>query len=289
MTLSNPIGIYGIQQATIIDRVTNAMCGLVVLGDFDNQNTEPLVPLYGGGSVFPYEVASGHADAKLKMTVKQYDLNALKYLGGSISTSFTENLSGEASGFVSTLANLAGSSVMSATTGIASVGIQTSANPSFGTYIVKAVSATTVDVYLDNNLDGVTYIDDSLKITASPLTITATSVTNIPGTGLKLTGGSGTIGMTTGDMASFSARPENTYNFEYHGGAPGVSKPEFTLRVFTEKLSGNKYRYIEYPRVKGNGISFKNKEKNWSDFDSELMVLFDATVGYAYRIGVIGR
>lgn len=290
MPLSNPVGMYGIQQATIIDRTTKAMFAMLVLGDFDNQNNEPLVPLYGGGSPYPWDVASGHADAKLKMNVKQYDLNALKYLGGSISTSFTENSSGEASGYASGLTNEVGTSISNATTGVASIGIQSGQNPVFGNYLLKAASATTVDVYLDNQLDGVSYVDDTLKITSSPLTVPGTGGNvNIPNTGLKIVGGSGTVAFTTADIASFSARPQNAYNYEYQGGVPGVSKPEFMLRIFTEKLGGNKYRYIEYPRVKANGVSFKNKEKNWSDFETELMVLFDSAKNYAWKVGVTNR
>lgn len=290
MAFSNPVTAFGIHQVTIEDRTTFDRFTALVLGDFGNENKEEQIPLQGGSSSFPWDTASGYADSKISLTFMQYDLNVLKYLGGYNSTTanYTEDADGDAAGAVSALVNKSGTSVFNATTGIASGAPKSSENPVFGNYLVKAVSATTVDVYLDNNLDGVAFVDDALKITSSPLTITASTGVDIPGANVTLTGGSGTIGMTTGDIAQFTVKPINTYNFEYKGGGAGTVKPEFKLTAFLEKLD-TKYRVIEYPRVKANGISFNAKKKDWSSFESELMILNDTTAGYAFKFTAINR
>lgn len=291
MTLSQPVNMFGVHQATIEDRTTKERFTLRVMGDFANENSEENIPLQGGSQAYPWAVAPGRAEATVNLTVKQYDLNVFKYFSGKNDTTanYTENTSGEAAGYASALANILGSSAFDASTGVASAGVKTSTNPVYGDYIVKAVSATTVDVYLDNNLDGLTFVDDSLKITASPLTVPSGSTVEIPGTNIELTGGSGTIGMSTGDMARFSVRPQNAYNFEYKMGATGASKPEFSLSIFPEKINGNQYRRLYYPRVVANGISFNAAEKEWATFESELMILFDSSLGYAGKVDVVGR
>lgn len=290
MALSNPVTGFGIHQVTIEDRTTFARFTAMVLGDFGNENKEEQIPLQGGSSPFPWDTATGYADSKISLTFMQYDLNLLKYLGGYNGTTanYTEDADGDAAGAASTLVNKSGSSVFHATTGVASVAPKSSQNPVFGNYLIKAVTSTTVDVYLDNNLDGVAFVNDALKITASPLTITAATGVDIPGANVTLTGGSGTIGMTTGDIAQFSIKPINTYNFEYKGGAPGTVKPEFKMTAFLEKLNTS-YRCIEYPRVKANGVSFNAKKKDWSSFESEFMVLFDSAVNYAFKFTAINR
>lgn len=289
MTISNPITQFGIHQAVIKNRTTHQLSTLLVVGDFGPAFKQADVKLYGGSSAFPWDTAAGNADATVSLTVKQFDLAAFKYFAGDSGSNYTEDSDGDPTGYVSALTNKIGTSVFSATTGIASAGIVTSGNPKFGGYYVKAASATTVDVYLDNSIDGVPVIDDNLKITASPLTITTGAAVTIPGTDLKLTGGSGTIAMTTADIAYFSARPQNNYYSEYQIGANGVVKPEFDLQILAEKTTTGIYRVLHMPRVKSDGFTIKGAEKAWATFDTTLTVLKDVSLGYAARYITVGR
>lgn len=292
MTLSNSIKAFGLHQVTFIDRVTYDQFTAKILGDFDADFTEENVPLYGGSSSYPWDNATGKAKSTITLTFKQYDLNTLKYLSGynASTANYTEDTDGDAAGAISSLTNLVGTSVSNSTTGVASGAPKSAQNPIFGDYYLKATGAATLDVYLNNDLGGLTYQNDALKITSSAITVPGTGGTvDIPNANITLTGGSGAIAFTTGDMAKFSAKPINTYNYEYKGGAAGASKPEFTLMIFTEKLSTNQYRFLELPRVKANGVSFKMKEKDWATFESEMMVLQDETKGYAWRWGIYNR
>lgn len=292
MTLSNPITSFGVHQATIEDRTTFERFTALILGDFSFDNSQEQIELRGGSSSYPWDTADADSESSVKLEVKQYDLGLLKYLNGINSTvaNYSEDTDGEAAGAAAGLSNLIGTSVFNATTGVASVAPKSSQNPVFGNYILKAASATTVDVYLDNNLDGLAFVDDSLKITSSPITIPNSGATvDIPGANITITGGSGTVAMTTGDMASFNARPINNYLYEYKGGAPGASKPYFKMTVFTEKLGSGLYRAYEFPRVRANGVGFKNARKEWASFDADIKVLYDSTAGYAFKSLVIGR
>lgn len=289
MTVRDPIGAFGVHQATIIDRTTDAMNRLYVLGDFSAALGGENIPLRGGSSPYPWATAQGEAEAEVTLTIKQYSLDAMKYLIGTNSSTpnYTEVTSGEdTAGDVSALTNFIGTSVFDAATGIATATRKSSSNPIFGNYIVKAVSATTVDVYLDNNLGGVAYVDEALKITASPLTITASTAVEIPGTNIELTGGSGTIGMTTGDIARFSARPYNNYNFEFKGTA-NLVRPYFKLRLFTEVIEGGSIRYIEFPRVQAGGFNISQAYKEFGEIENTMMIMNDANLGYAWKMGVI--
>lgn len=287
--LSNPIQSFGVSQATIEDRTTKDKAPLVILGEITSEFSQELIDNYGGSNPFPWASAPGVADASLSMTVKQYDVQVLKYLAPYIASALTENTSGDVSGFAGNLANVIGASAFNATTGIASVAPTASQSPVFGDYLIKVVSATTVDVYLDNQLDGLDYVNDALKINSTPITIPGTSGTvAIPGTNLTLTGGSGAIAMTIGDIARFNARPINAYNYEFLIGKTGASFREFSLTIFAEKI-GQGYRALHLPRVIANGTPINFPEKEWSTFEATLKILYDSTVGYAAKWIVVGR
>lgn len=292
MPLSQPLTGFGLHGATIIDRTTNEFAGMLkIISESNPDLGQETISLQGGSSPYPWDSAPGYATGELAITLKQYDLQALKYFGGvnTVSANYTEDSDGEASGYASALENVVGTSVFNATTGLASVAITTLASARFGEYLIKATADDDFDVYLDNDLDGDIFINDLLKITNSPLAIGDTSATvAIPNTGLTITGGSGTVNMTPGDIARFNIRPANDYFAEYKGGGSGTSLPEFGLKIYLEK-QGDKYRELYLPRVRSSGIKPSHSEKEFSTLESTLTVLFDSVKGYAYRYQWVGR
>ncbi len=290
MTLSNPTSMFGLHMATIRDRVTKETHPMRIIMEANPDFSQENIPLQGGRSPFPWATAPGYAEASLSLTIAQYDLNILKYLQGYGAATYSENASGDATGNVTAVINEVGTSAVNATTGVASVQVKSGANPVFGDYILEVTGADTVDIYLNNNLDGVTFQTDDMKITSSALTVPGTGGTiEIPGVNLEIVGGSGTIAMTTGDKLSFSVRPVNTYNFELAGGASDEVKPEFELFIFTEKLPGGMYRALHVPRVIANGVSPSMEAKGWAQLESELMVQYDSALDYAWKFRSIGR
>lgn len=291
MTLSNPITMFGIHQATIEDRTSKDRSTLKVIGGGELNTTQDPIVNNGGSQAYPWGSENGFVGSpQIDLTVKQYDINTFKYFAPSLAASITEDVDGDTAGAIAGFANLTGSSVFEATTGIASIAITSGATPKFGSYIIKAASATTVDLYIDNDLDGATMVNDSLKITSTPITVPGSSATVADAvSGITLTGGSGSIAMTTGDMARVTVKPINNYNFEYLGGQIGEVFPEFKLTIFGEKVNGSGYRYLELPRVKASGLPVSFNEKDWSTFTTTITVMYDTTLGYAYKFGVTGR
>ena len=200
----------------------------------------------------------------------------------------TENAA-EASGAVTTLTNKNGTSVQVATTGIASVGLKAgeTADLKDGVYVVKAVSATTVDVYAISDIyfregDDVTYQDDDGKITASALTISTGAAVEIPNTGVELTGGSGTIGMTTGDTAIFEIRSTNEGSFEYEY-SENPTPIEFGCYFFSQKKANGEYQRLYVPRCKLSSFPTGMTEKEWQEAEVTIKVLYDNAAGYSKK------
>ena len=234
------------------------------LGDVSFEPTQETVKLFGGSQPFAWASENGNADASVSLTVKQYDAKALKYLNAFDAAALTENSSGDTTGATVNLANVEGTSVFDATTGVASVAPKSGENPIYGDYLLVAASATTVDIYLNNNLGSGVDLDDALKITGTPITIPGTGGTiDIPTANITLTGGSGAIAMTTGNIARFNARPINNYNFEFQFGKAAACFNEFSMWIIVEK--------------------------DFSTFETELSVLYDSSLDYAAKFEVIGR
>ena len=279
MTVNNPITSFGVYQATIKDLVTFDMFQILILGSIEPDLTQDLVELRGGGAAFPWAAAPGEAKGEIKMTIKQYDAGVLKYFSPWESGSISESSAGEVAGSVGALSNVVGTSVKSATTGIASIAVDPAGALKFGDYVVKAASATAVDIYVNTDIDDLTYVDDALKLTATPITITtgATVVSN----GIQFTGGSGTIGMTIGDKMAFSIRPISSYMMQHQIGRMGAAPREFELTVVAEKI-GSKIRVVRFPKViSSGGAALKFLYKDWATFDATIKILQDPAAGYA--------
>lgn len=277
--VSNPITSFGVYQATIKDLVTHDMFQILILGSVEPDLTQDLVELRGGGAAFPWAAAPGEAKGEIKMTIKQYDAGVLKYFSPWETGSISESSSGEVAGNITTPVNAIGTSVYKATTGIASITVDPASRLKFGDYIVKAASATTVDIYVNTDIDDLSYVDDNLKITSAPISITTAG--NTDSNGLRFVGGSGTIGMTTGDIMTFSVRPITSYMMQHQIGRMGAAPREFELTVVAEKI-GSKVRVVRFPKViSSGGAALKFLYKDWATFDATIKILQDPAAGYA--------
>ncbi len=129
-----------------------------------------------------------------------------------------------------------------------------------------------------------TYQGDTLKITASPLTITTGTAVTIPNFGIELTGGSGTIGMTTGDTASFSVRPENTKSSDIIVGAASTSLPAFGAVILSQKRSTAEMFEIEAFNCIGYGMPIPMNEMAFSTTDLKVVCLYDSVQDSVFSI-----
>lgn len=275
MPLSSPIGVFGIHSITPYKLSDGTPYGTMrVLGQLTITNAIDLVSLMGGSSKDAWAVELGKRDVQVTATIREIPDFLWQILAGkAITVGSPDALAG-----VTTLTNLLGTSVKQAATGIASAGVLTGSETDvkYNAYVVKAVSATTVDVYGLTDVDfsqGPTlqdWVDDTMKLTATPLTITMGAAVNIPGVGLKLTGGSGTIALVVGDTAYFVARPENTINNLVAVGTKDERFVPFGLMCQAQRKSDGTIFNFNFYKVMAGGIPFNMKEQAFSEWELKI-------------------
>lgn len=288
MALSSPRTIFGIHSITPYNRSTGEFYGTAkVLGGSTFSLTGETISLMGGSSKYAWQVEDGTIEAELAMTLREYpDFGFEVFLGKAL----TEN-TGETTGDTSSLSNKTGTSLFDASTGIATATAKSSseADMKLGKYVIKAVSATTVDVYASTDADFArgtdkTYENDLLKITASPLTITTSAAVEVPGYGIELTGGSGTIALVTADTCVFDVRPINTSNVEATFGGSSDIYPEFGCLVYGQKVgSGNMFE-IDIFRLKAIGMPIGFTANEFSEAEITAKAFFDSSKNGVFSI-----
>ena len=296
MALSAPITVFGVNAITLVNRadfVTNAKT-FKVIGELQIPFEADLEPLYGGSNRFMWEAEAKTFKTDLTINLKQYDESLYYWLmGGAVTTG-----SVEASGAVTILTNQQGTSVKVATTGVASVALHAGSTTDLkaGFYVVKAASATTVNVYAMTDVDfsaGTSItgsFSDDMKINASPLTITTGgAMTLIPNLGVDLVGGSATIGMTTGDTAYFEVRPANVANTQTIIGNLATTLNKCAMYFSAMKKSSGEIFYGFATKVQPAGFSMPFKEVAWSTHSDKLAMMYDSNFDACCQLRRITR
>ncbi len=286
MPLSQNRSVFGIHSVCAYNPSTFEPYGIFkVLGALTLTNTGEQIPLNGGSQLYPWAVEKGANNAEGSILVREIPNFSYEAFQGA---SVTENAA-ETGGAVTTIANVKGASVVAAT-GIASVGLKSGQSSSVkaGMYVVKAASTTTVDVYALTDVDflkgtDLTYQNDALKITASPLTITTAGVVEIPGTGLELTGGAGTIGMTAGDTAWFDSRPINTASRTVTVGAANQTIPDVGLMCVAQKRGSGEIFFLDIFRAACSGFPYNLTEKAFQESEISFQAYYDSTRNGVFR------
>lgn len=279
MPLSNPRLIYSVHSFTAINRTTGLPYGTAkVLQGSSFQFSGELVSLRGGSQRYAYAVEDADITAEISLNVSQYEDFLMELFLGNAPTSNAA----ETGASVTSIANKQGTSIAGVATGIISVGVKSGSESEvkFARYTVKAVTTTTVDVYASTDADfgregDLSFQNDALKITASPLTITQDTAVEIPGTGLELTGGSGTIGMTADDTATFNSRPINTKSMDVVIGGINDIFPEFEAVMMAKKRGNGELFEITAYRCKGVGQGFGLERNAWSQSEITAEAFYD--------------
>lgn len=278
MALSQPVTLFGIHEVTPYNRSTGLPYGILrVLAGSSLSLSGEIIKLMGGSSPYPWAAENGVITAEMGLKVKELPSWMFNlFLGGTVTDTVDDP------GKVSTLTNTKGTSVV-ATTGIASVGVKTGseADLKFGAYIVKAVSATTVDVFGVTDVDSnrgvaIEFIDDALKLTSSPLTIATTTAVTVPNLGVELTGDSGTIALVDGDTAVYEATPPSTLLTEITVGALASNVPEFGAFVTAQKQADGSMWLFDVYRLKALGLPLGMEEKAYGDIEITSTMLYDS-------------
>jgi len=277
MGLSNDFLSYGIHSSVPYRRSDKLPYGIfkILAGGTISLSAE-FEDLFGGSNKYAWASEAKTISSEYVATVKSLpDFLFELFLAAEVTTT-----AASATGTITAL--VAGKGTLVDAVGLASVGIESGeeAELKTGLYVVKAVSATTVDVYCLTDIDfsngtDISYKTDDLEITASALTISTGAAVSVPNTGIELTGGSGTIDMTTGDTATFSVAPA-------HGGIStiviGKSGANFTqhgqMALAAKQASGDILE-INMHKVVGAGVPISLEETTFSSFELTSKLLFD--------------
>ena len=235
--------------------------------------------LTGGSEKFIIASEPKTITPEMKITTKDYRNFLYEiFMGATV----IENAA-EALGNVDTITNVKGTSTVDATTGIASIAVKggSEADLKFARYVVVVISATTVNVLASTDIDfrkgtNVAYQNDELEVLAADLTIPdAGGTVDIPGFGLTLTGGSGTVAMTIGDTAEFEVRSINEGSTTIEIGDAGTTFPEFGAIVYAQKRGSGEMFEIECFRCIGAGLPHNFEEKVFAAAELTVKVLKD--------------
>ena len=280
---------FGIHQATFKDILDPSKWGMAkILGSAEPDMKQELIPLEGGSNIVPWGAAPGRASGELTLTIRQYDKQILRFLAPWISTAEVEDSDGEAAGSVTALTNVVGTSASTATTGIASIAVGTAASLAPGKYKAVVTAAGTIDLYVDYDGSGkAEYQNSDMKINSSAITIPSGST--VSSHGVTFTGGSGTIGMTVGDIATFTVNPISNYLLTNYFGKAGAVSREFSLTIYSECVGG-KIRRTTYPRcIASASTPPQFLENDWASMEATINVLQPETVDYVAETLFINR
>lgn len=280
MTLSDPQCLFGVHSVTAYNPDTRLPFGTAkVVGSVSFNNAGEIIDLFGGSNLYPWKKETGVIDASGTFLFREYPDWAFEaFLGKAATVNAAEAL-----GSVDTIANRGGTSAVAAT-GLLSVGVKAASEADVKStrYVVLVVSPTTVDVYAMSDADfavgaDLTFQNDALKITASPLTIATGADVDIPNTGLELTGGGGAIAMTTGDTASFISRAINDGSTEVIIGSDTSAYIDVGLVFHGQRQKNGTVMSLDIFRALGIGMPFNFTEKAFGDVEIPWGAQFDAS------------
>lgn len=278
---------FGIHGVTVRDYFSGLpIAELDVVGDLTLPVTAETEALFGGSHVWPVAGEPKTIMSEGSLELREYPEEIAEYFVAGVGV----KTAASATGAVTAPANYKGTSAMSATTGVASAGIKTgeNANLKAGQYIGVVVTASTVDIYATTTVDakkGTAYTvqGDNLKITATPLTIATTTPVEIPNTGIELTGGSGTIGMTVGDTFYFEVYPPHAGVETITMGQEGAAFKRVALTLAAQKRTTGEIGYIECPNALCLGLPIGMSEKGWSGGGVDIKIFTHETFDFAMK------
>ena len=275
---------FGIHSVSAYNRTTGLPYGeLAIVGDCSVSFAASSVDLRGGSSLYPRATEITEIDSSVSCNVRSFpDWIMELWMAGTTTTTAAASTSGT----ISALSNVIGTSAYVATTGVATVELASGGIADLKTnyYRVVVASATTVNVYAGSDFQftrgtDLYFDNDALKITTSALTVTTSGVaTAIPGTGLQLTGGSGTIAMTVGDVFEFEVSEPHSGISDIDIGVPGNTFPEHGLWLFgKERGSGEKVLIDCYKAQCVSGLTYNMSMADFSSTDATIKLLLDTS------------
>jgi hypothetical protein len=235
----------------------------------------------GGVAKSPWDTQITEEASELSFTLAEFAPFLAPLFGGAI----IEYNPAEANGYVGELVNKVGTSIVSASAGVASIGLKASEGEKLagGLYILEAIAGDKLAVYYSNDAflkEGQSFIDDSLRI-IEELTITDGGTVDVANGsisyGLQIVGGAG-VSFTIGDTAAFEVREPNSGSSKARFGSVKAKRPYFSALLYSENKDGS-YSAIEVPRLKSSsGFPLNFTVKDYMKTELKADALYDSSV-----------
>lgn len=287
MGLSDPRIIYGVHSISPYSRTDGTPYGILkVIGSADIALTSALEQLFAGSNKFAWAAENKTMATDLSAKVKAYPgfLFSL-FLGATVT-----DVGVDAAGTISTVANKKGTSVVAAT-GLASVTVKAAskANLKFGKYVAKALTSTTLAIYLISDIDlgrgtAAVYTDDTLVLTESTITISTATGTDVTDLGLTFTGGGSATAFVVGDTATFSVLPPSTKSSSIVVGSSTTTFPNFGALLLAQKRATGEMFEIDAHNCVGGGLPISFNENAFSEAPLKVVCLYDSTLDRVFTI-----
>ncbi len=269
---------FGVKAGIFYDIDTFAPLGIFrVIRSAEYTKEVEAMPLTGGHRNGAWAIEQGEITHSLVMTIAELPNFLLTQLNQGEATDYTGE---DTSGSVGTIANKDGTSVVDATTGIASVALISGSGAKLpvGKVVVKATSATQVSVYaLGDVASGAIPVTDELPLLASGVTIANSGATvDLADYGLRFTSGSGTIAMTTGDTAYFETRPANSKTTKISMADSNSEVKYVGVILVYPKNAAKKQRIVEFFKVGfAGGLPLSANTREFSELEITATPLLD--------------
>ncbi len=145
--------------------------------------------------------------------------------------------------------------------------------------MIKAVSADEIDIYASQNIDHsrgtkIVLADGSCKINATPIDISG-ATTDVAELGIRITKGTGTVTLVTGDTAVFWCHKPTSESYDVEFGQSGAEFAEFGLLAFGQKAANGSINMLEMYKCKAGGMPINFKEKGWSEWSGTIKALYN--------------
>ena len=190
------------------------ICLLKAVSGFNFDFGQTVVEHRGANSMYPYAADITMSNSKITFTAKEFPP---KLMNLGLNTVATEGAA-EPAGNIGELEDVtssgeAGTELTDSTKGLGAIAETLGQHKRDGTYIIKVVSASTIDIYPYDDADDINMAFEELgKVNATPYTMTSNEGTGaetvITELGITITAGTA-VDMTTGDTAKLVIRKDN--------------------------------------------------------------------------------
>lgn len=289
MALSDPRIIFGVHSVSPYSRTTGEFYGILrVLGGSSLSLSGELIKLNGGSNKYPWAVEDGLISAEMSLKVKEYPSFLFELFMGKAPTDVTTP---DTDGTVSAVTDKYGTTVVDASTGLASVIVIPSTGPAnlkFGKYVLKATTDDDLNIYVSSNVDFARGTDedydDDLLLVGTAAIGDSGATTDVASLGLRFTAGSGTTAFTTGHTATFEVQPPLTKSMSVSIGANSDVFPEFGSILMAKQRGNGEMFEIDALRCKGVGLPLGFEENAFSEAEVKVECFYDSTQNAVLKV-----